>query len=343
MKHGLQISGKTAQVSKHTARMLRGYDPLRAIYQGNLVSALFFSELILIGFASMPTFDSAFFFVGSAFWGLRVGMIILFFLLLGSLPLLLMYKRYRAEGRIRASLRQEALTHYGQAPTQYQSSPTSPQWPLPMQVTSQRKRALSIRLIFEIGLLTASLITDSAVMSLSPSQPRFLYALPGLLAIAIMSLSIVIWLEMRLPIAGHYLLPSLTIDDEAIAARYGHLTITIPWQNIRYFALVDSNTFRQFPTSDNPPTFRQILKNGITYKSPPLPEHEVFEISDGENIICWLKATPFRHHRLFRFGEVALSDEDYATFTQQLASLLMEKTNLPLYDLRIAMQKSRGK
>ncbi|HEY3993168.1 MAG TPA: hypothetical protein VGM01_09855 [Ktedonobacteraceae bacterium] len=100
----------------------------------------------------------------------------------------------------------------------------------------------------------------------------------------------------------------------------------------------------------NPPTFRQllksgrqILKSGITSSSTPAPEREDFEVSDGENIICWLKAKPFRHHRLFRFGEVALSDEDYTAFTQQLATLIVERTGLPLYDLRLARHKLKKK
>lgn len=88
-------------------------------------------------------------------------------------------------------------------------------------------------------------------------------------------------MEVGLFLAGHYLLPSLAIDDESIAACYGPNTITIAWRDI-----------------------------------------------------CWLKAAPLRHHRLFRFGEIALSDQEYAAFTQQLAALLMEKTGLPLYDLR---------
>jgi hypothetical protein len=78
----------------------------------------------------------------------------------------------------------------------------------------------------------------------------------------------------------------LAIDDEAITARYGRSTITISWRNIRHFALVDSRTFRQLPTSTNPPTFRQVLKAGILSPGTAAPEHEAFEISDGENIIC---------------------------------------------------------
>jgi hypothetical protein len=147
---------------------------------------------------------------------------------------------------------------------------------------------------------------------------------------------------MRLHIAGRYLLPSLAIDDEAITARYGRSAITIPWRGIRYFALLDSSTFRQLPTSTNSPTFRQLLKTGILSPGTPAPKYEAFEISDGENIICWLKTTPFRHHRLFRFGEIALSDEDYATFTQQLASLLMEKTNLP-FTICVSQGRNQGK
>lgn len=229
------------------------------------------------------------------------------------------------------------LYEASQVPAQTQLSPIAQQWPLPMRVVSRRKQAFTGRIATEVALLAASLVALYAILLISPSQPRFLYAVPGLLALTILSLGLVIWIEMRLPIAARYLLPSFTIDNEAITARYGHSTITIAWHDIRYFALVSSDTFRQLPTSDNPPTFRRILRTGLT--SSNTPAHEAFEISDGENVICWLKATPFRHHSLFRFGEVALSDGDYAAFTQQLAALIMAKTGLQLYDLRLAKHK----
>ncbi|MBA2285371.1 MAG: hypothetical protein H0W02_07820 [Ktedonobacteraceae bacterium] len=69
---------------------------------------------------------------------------------------------------------------------------------------------------------------------------------------------------MRLRICGHYLLPSLTINDESITARYGRDTITIAWRDIRHFGLVNSATFRQLPISNNSSTFRQLLTSGIT-------------------------------------------------------------------------------
>ncbi|GCE07160.1 hypothetical protein KDAU_44890 [Dictyobacter aurantiacus] len=192
-------------------------------------------------------------------------------------------------------------------------------------------------------MLAVSLVTNYTIVLADSSQPLVYAVAPHLLAMAIIGLGVGMWMEMRLYIAGYYLLPSLTIDDESITARYGRGTITIAWSDIRYFALVDSTTFCRLPTSDNPPTFRQLLTSGGTLSHLPVPAHEAFEISDGENMICWLKAAPFRHHRLFRFGEVALSGRDYAAFTQQLAALLMEKTNLPVYDLRLATQKSRRK
>jgi hypothetical protein len=84
---------------------------------------------------------------------------------------------------------------------------------------------------------------------------------------------------------------------------------------------VSSATFRGLP--------------GSKTKSP----REAFEISDGENAICWLKTEPLSSHRLSRFGKIVLSDEDYAAFTQQLAALIIDKTGLPLYDLRLDKHK----
>ncbi|HEU5378840.1 MAG TPA: hypothetical protein VFV38_25735 [Ktedonobacteraceae bacterium] len=346
MEHDLHLPGETAQVLKKGANMLRGYDPLREIYQWKLLSLLFFSELILVGLASLPMYNSAWLLAEGAVWGIHPGAFVPFLLLLGTIPFLLVYNHYRKERRARVKLRHEALVLHAvdQASAQLQPSPAFQKILLPVQVECRRKRAFTNRVLLEILLLVASLVGSYLIVLVNPSEPRFLYAaVPGLLSVMIIGFSVGIWLEMRLPIAGRYLLPSLAIDDEAITAHYGRSTITIPWRNIRYFALVDSSTFRQLPTSTHPPTFCQVLKAGILSPGTPAPEHEAFEISDGENIICWLKATPFRHHRLFRFGEVALSDEDYAAFTQQLASLLMEKTNLPLYDLRLATQKPREK
>jgi len=261
MKHDLHMSGETAQVPKNRTNMLRGYDPLREMYQWKLVSLLFFSELLLVGLASIPTYNSAWLLAEGGVWGIHPGAFVPFLLLLGTIPFLLVYKHYRKERRARAELRREALVLHevDQVPAQIQPSPAFQKLLLPVQIEYRRKRSFTNRVLLEILLLVASLVGNYTIALVNPSEPRFLYAaVPGLLAIAIIGLSVGIWLEMRLPIAGRYLLPSLAIDDEAITARYGRSTITIPWRNIRHFALVDSSTFRQLPTSTNPPTFRQV-------------------------------------------------------------------------------------
>lgn len=343
MEHAFQPPDKGAQVSGNKTRKLRGYDPLREIYQWNLVSLLCFSEVLCVGSASWPTFNSAFMLAEGTIWGIRPGTLVPLFLLLGTIPFLFMYECYREERQARARLRRKSLMLHesDHASVQVQPSSALQPLPLPMQIESRRKRSFTIRVALAIFLLAVSLVANYTIILANHAEPLFLYAaVPSLLATTMIGLSAAIWIEMRLRIAGCYLLPSLAIDGESITACYGRDTITIKWRDIRYFALVNSLTLRQLPTSNNPPTLRQLLKSGRTSSKPSVPAHEVFEISDGENVICWLKAAPFRNHRLCRFGEVVLSDQDYIAFTQQLAALIVERTGLPLYDLRFAKYKS---
>jgi hypothetical protein len=88
---------------------------------------------------------------------------------------------------------------------------------------------------------------------------------------------------------------------------------------VRYCALVSSSTFHRIPDSKR-------AASSFT--------REAYEISDGENRLCWLEASPFFSYRLLQNGEMALSDQQYTTFARQLASLVIERTGLPLYDFR---------
>jgi hypothetical protein len=325
MEHELHFSGETAQVVHNETPILRGYDPLQEIGQWNIISSLLVSELILVGAASVSFYNNEFMLTGGAFWSIRPGIFVPLLLLLGTFPCFFTYRSYRREKQERATLRHDALivNAAGQAQPEFQPLPVSQRFPLPMQIESRPKKLLTTPSVIGGSLFVAAILMN-CIMLLASS-----WEVPLLLSIIVMFMGMVsvisfgpgIGRDMRLRIAGHYLLPSLTIDDVAITARYGHDTITIAWHDIRHFALVSSATFRSLPGS-------KIIS-----------KREAFEISDSENIICWLKAEPLSSHRLFRFGEVALSDEDYAAFTQQLAALIMARTGLPLYDLRLAKHK----
>lgn len=107
-------------------------------------------------------------------------------------------------------------------------------------------------------------------------------------------------------VAGHYLHPSLQIDDAGIAVRYGKEMIFIDWQDIRSFALVNSLTFSKIPGKKT-------------------AQREAYEISDGTNRICWLADSPMPSYDLLWVGEVVLSAQDYTSFTQLLAALIRDK------------------
>ena len=68
-----------------------------------------------------------------------------------------------------------------------------------------------------------------------------------------------------------------------------------------------------------------------------------FEISDGENMICWQVTAPPRVYGLLQNGEVPFSPQGYDLFTRQLAVLIAERTGLPLYDFRPPEQKVKEK
>ncbi|HEY3992183.1 MAG TPA: hypothetical protein VGM01_04795 [Ktedonobacteraceae bacterium] len=123
-------------------------------------------------------------------------------------------------------------------------------------------------------------------------------------------------------VTKQYLLPWLDIDNEGITVRYGRDTISIHWNDICYFALTSSAL---------------LLRSRAT--SPQ--KYETFEISDGENMICWQAAPPARSLRLLQNGEVPLSPQGYTLFTQQLAALIVERTGLPLYDFRMPERKAK--
>ncbi|GHO69679.1 hypothetical protein KSC_085710 [Ktedonobacter sp. SOSP1-52] len=86
-----------------------------------------------------------------------------------------------------------------------------------------------------------------------------------------------------------------------------------------------------FNTKGAPPNFDDDFETTGAFK------REVYELCDGENIICWLAASFLEKDSLLRSGRVAFSEWD--TQTEPLAPLIVAKTGLPLYDLRLPAHK----
>lgn len=140
------------------------------------------------------------------------------------------------------------------------------------------------------------------------------YAMLGLGAINLVQVSV----------AAHYFHPDFQIDEEGLTARYGRDTITIAWHDVRSFVLLNS----------------KLTHAGFNRKAPA---REAFEISDGENRICWLAHQTLSFSRLLLCDQTRLSDQDYEMFTTQLAALIMARTALPLLDFRLAEKPRKEK
>jgi hypothetical protein len=106
---------------------------------------------------------------------------------------------------------------------------------------------------------------------------------------------------------GHYMLPELDVDDNGITARCGRDTVTMAWQDIRYFALSNSNMIAR--------------RKGLI-------KAYMYEICDGENIINWAPNTK-------TVTTYKVDRADYDTLaSEQLPALVVARTGLPLLDLR---------
>lgn len=152
--------------------------------------------------------------------------------------------------------------------------------------------------------------------------PFFLIEVIYLCSIFIPGAAAGIGRAIQMRVAGHYLHPSLQIDDGGISAYYGKEAIFIAWQDIRSFALVNSIAFSKVPGKKT-------------------AQREAYEISDGTNRICWLAGSPMPSYDLRWFGEVVLSAQDYTSFTQLLAALIVTKTGHPLLDFRLPLRKRK--
>ena len=60
-------------------------------------------------------------------------------------------------------------------------------------------------------------------------------------------------------------------------------------------------------------------------------------------MICWQVASLPRSHHLSLSGQAVASPQDYDAFVQELSTLIVERTRLPLYDFRAPERKRKEK
>jgi hypothetical protein len=222
MEHDLHFSG--ARISENTPTTLRGYDPLRELHQWSMFSLLLVSELVLVGAASIPMYNSELMLIGAGdlIWGIRPGIIVPFLLLLGILPFLFRYRSYRSEKWERAKLRQMAL-NCDTASTELPPFIVAQKFPLPMQIESRLKKLTTASSVIGTLLFTAIIMINALTFLINSSEILFFFSMIAM----IVGVGIIfkfgpgIDRDICLRLAGHYLHPSLTIDEETIAARYG--------------------------------------------------------------------------------------------------------------------------
>ncbi|HEU5379078.1 MAG TPA: hypothetical protein VFV38_26945 [Ktedonobacteraceae bacterium] len=124
-------------------------------------------------------------------------------------------------------------------------------------------------------------------------------------------------IDLALPItADFYLLPSLELDENGIRARYGRDSVSIAWQHLCFFALVE---YKRFGNTDN-------------FSLKPRSRREwvqIYIICDGENTIAW-----YADPRGKMQNPSSLSIEEYAKLLEkQLPALVGRKTGLPLLNM----------
>jgi len=302
--------------------MLRGYDPLKEIHHWHLVMFLLVGEFLLASLLLSP-FLTGFSSINAYTWSPQfiLGLLLAYSLL--AITLLIMARRsLRSEKKQRDPLRQGALNRDSQLLAPIQPPPHAQALALPLHIEGRLRWPFIWLLIGGAVIFASMIVLDIWILLGNPPDLAFLVSSGSAIAI-----QIPLWISRAIQkvIAGHYLLPALQVDEDGISARYGRDTISMHWEDVRYFALASSMTFRG------------------------TGQREAFELSDGENMICWLVAEPFSAYNLLWSSgapsstQVTLSAQDYASFTQQLSSLIVAKTGRPLCDLRLPKHKKKSR
>ncbi|MBO0784153.1 MAG: hypothetical protein J2P37_35550 [Ktedonobacteraceae bacterium] len=288
--------------------MLRGYDPFQELYRW--IRVFFF----LMGLAVAITIflSQTTTYIESSQGALGFGLMI-FGLALPLLIFIIDIALVLPQGRSLKKLRrQRAAVLAGTSLPRVMQQPVTDVVPisLPLQVRRRLRRGFLTTIIIMLAIFVGGLILLQ-VPWLVPNP----YTLSDLFfvgsgGLSILLASIALMYPMLFLIAiviGYYMLPELDIDDNGITARCGRDTVTMAWQDIRYFALSNSNMIAR--------------RKGLI-------KAYMYEICDGENIINWAPNT--RTVKTYKMDHAA-----YDTLaSEQLPALVMARTGLPLLDLR---------
>lgn len=312
-----------SQTTLREPALLRGYDPLKECVQWNTLVGCLAGMLVCISFICSPMILNLTLPAGELWTGIFVFSLVVFFITMCAVPALPLWTRIRREERQRNSWRRGALQ--GTDPRLVSPQPVTPEWPLslPSHLESRIRRAL-LPVIGAGGLIVVAVfIAGYLWISGYTGEPfRALVELFSMILPIIFLPCLGISYLIQMYIAAYYFHPQLHIDNNGITARYGRDTITMAWRDIRYFALINA----------------RLSSSGFDKKAP---RREAFEVSDGENRVCWLAHQPLSPYRLFSLDETDLRKPDYTKFTQQLAVLIVEYTHLPLLDFRLEEKKQK--
>lgn len=294
---------------------------MKECVQWNVLAGFLAGILFFMSFISSPILMNGSWPAGEIQTGFLVLIIVALLIIVCAGPVLPLWIRARHEERQRNSWRRDALQ--GTDLRLVSPQPVASEWPLslPSHLESRIRRALFI-VIGVAGLIVVFFFVPGYLWA-SGYPGEFLRTLVEWFAL-IMAMIPLVYVGfvhlIQMYIAAHYFHPQLHIDHEGITARYGHDTITMAWNDIRYVALINS----------------KLASAGFNRKAP---WREAFEISDGENRVCWLAHQPLSSYRLFRLDDTDFGEPGYAKFTQQVASLIVERTHRPLLDFRLEEKK----
>jgi len=324
--------------------MLRGYTPLKEIYQWRLLLATILLILSPAPYLLSPQYDNLNFLTFGLFWPLLL--VLAFPLIFGPLYLFQLIG-YNRERRRTESLQREVLRGNFQKFVPVPSSADQGLLSLPCRVQSRIKRSFVILVAILVGVIGIWLGAEVIVMLADPADlsPWSSWT-PILSAFTVMLLWIgpYLWRLLSAFIVDYHLRPSFEIDEDGITARYGHNIVTMRWMDVRYFALANGKRLlaRGVATSTTKSgTNIFIRRNSVTAIGGPV---EVFELCDGENTICWSASELIGSAcQLWRSGDTLLAPQDYDAFTQRLSSLIVSKTGCQLYDLRQEQKKKKVK
>lgn len=319
MRAQLSHTGRQAHIQQRDRLPVSGCDPLQEIYHWSLIISLLSNALVALSITFVPYWNNPFLLPDSLL-NIRLWTVVIPLILLVCLAnLLLRVLRLRRERRKRDRLRQKVLLGRIRPLALHQPPTVLAPLSLPLYLESRlTRRSVRKMLIWALVTLCAIVIDLSILLGNTWLLPSLLVDALSFLSIAIPFAVVIIASLMQTSITGYYLHPLLHVDTEGLSASYGSETVCIAWRNVCSFALVGG-----------------VAASNILQKKAEASSHpyDAFEISDGEQRICWAADSPFPLFTVFRSGS-ALSALDYTYLTLQLGALIVAKTGCPLLDLR---------